>query len=111
MRYYSLGDVPPVGPGMVYCGDGLSVRADLPCPAPAPLPTPQQQIAINQAQVEYAARVLRCQAYQRKEYAVDVAAAIVAALVFPGAWALLALPIAVIVEAYYPKSEDCDYGW
>lgn len=112
MRYYvvsGLGNTPPLGPGMVDCGGGLSVRADLPCPdmTPIDLTTP----AAIAAQAEWHARNARCQVYQRKEYAIDVGVGLLAAIVLPGWWSLLALPIAVMTEAYYPRSEDCNYGW
>jgi len=108
-RMRGFGDVPPLGPGMKDCGGGTSVRQDLPCPVLTPINMNDPNVIA--AQTAYDARIARCKVYQNKEYMIDAAAGLLAVFLLPGAWKLLAIPIAIAVEWNYPRSTDCDYGF
>ena len=102
-----LGDGPPLGPGMKDCGGGSSVRADLACPVLTPL----DPALVAAGQAQWQARRDRCLVYTNKEHGIDTAVALAAAFLLPGAWKLLAIPLWVATDIWYPRSDDCDYGF
>jgi hypothetical protein len=112
MYLYGLGDVLP-GPvtsaDYTDCGGGLSVSKGTPCPVITPIDLTSP--AAIQAQADWNARNARCKVYESKEYAALGVLALGAVLLLPGFWKLAALPAVVIADAYYPHSEDCNYGW
>jgi hypothetical protein len=101
---------PPLGPGMMDCGSGLSVQIGTVCPAIVP-DTPAQIASRAQGQADYDARAARCKVYESKEHMVEIGAGVAAALLLPGSWKLAAIPVALALYAYYPRSVDCDYGF